>query len=986
MSPTVSVCISAYGEPLFLRQVCSRICKIDIVEAVYILDGPYRFCFDVYRDSGFYVEESHSPIKAVARDFPKTRYSFAVFDDEAEKRVRLYDSAQGDIVLLLDLDEVPEALSEHKLKEFWDSAYTVAPIEMLNIISSSASEKISSNKYALFKRNKIGATQHLDYTWLIGVSQNKPNQEAMMPKSICKVDHYFLLRSRSSLLQKCLFYNSLWYYSNKNKQIFSSLYELASTFGLVNSNDKDLILDSLLATSPDYNGFRPGTSEVVSLPASVQSRILQELQASSIEPFFTRRSLLPARPISTVNFHIPLRTNQIKDSLFCKIKIESTQDLRLEFSLYTRDMEYLDKSENHKTYRMITLIGRQSKPRIPESHKFTWTVYLPLTPEVRGVLHEAVLSIKVYQPQDQLSQIGHSIELTDLQFSSERLRLTGFGNCQIESILECIKCSNSFSHYFELCPLAGRLVHLMSDNQMEENRHILQNSDVVILQPVREGYRETRCIHSGFVLEKCRQSSTPTIMIPSLFYSAQNPWTQTIAIDDVFLDKPSPLHDLYLVYLAMSYPADISISLYNTAVDRPDFIGQQVVEMLHQHGVEGLKQRENEAIQQFGESLHAFISYSEYIVLNHQNRILHYSDAHPMEAGIQYISGQILRAMGFGVLDPSTEFSEYRFRERGMFPLYKSLSTQENKESFDQASCYLHNHAVPRREMIQLYCSNIHSHYRDLLPQFIRSYGTRFLITNDTTGTGMLDTIFTDFSTHAPLDEIFLLDQNIDGRQNDIRSDYDFNSIRWAFLKHCQHFIELYRLYPHIRYRILQVIQNPIDIIYSGMIYHLETKEEWFHKKIFCLEQPAPTRFRQLSDGLTDHPDATHSYQEALKSLPMIRRIQFETSFHATTHGTIDAIGSFIKQFESDPNILLQPLESIPTSLDDIAAFLAFSDHEQEFFRTRVASSFQLTHDPETQMQCPINTPYQQAVRRLIGMELKRIYPTNGLLHLYGLI
>jgi hypothetical protein len=986
MSPTVSVCISAYGEPLFLRQVCSRICNIDIVEAVYILDGPYRYCFNVYKECGFYIEESHSPIKAVARDFPKARYTFDLFEDEAEKRIRLYNSAHGDIVLLLDLDEVPESLSENKLKEFWDSAYTVAPIEMLNITSYDASEKTRSNKYALFKRREIGATQHLDYTWLIGVNQNKPNPETMMPQSICRVDHYFLLRNRSSLLQKCLFYNCLWYYSNKDKQIFSSLTELAATFGLANSNDKQLILDSLLATSPDYNGFRPGTSEAASLPASIHSRVVQELQASLIEPFFTRRSLLPARPISTVNFHIPLSKNQIKDSLFCKIQIESTQDVRLEFSLYMRDLPYQDNSENHKAYRMLILLGRQSRPRIPDSHTFAWTVYLPLTQEIRAVLHEAVLSIKIHQDQEQLSQIGHSIELTDLELSSERLRITGFGNCQIESILECMKCSNSFSHYFELYPLAGRLVHLMSDKQMEENKEIFKNSDVVILQPVKEGYRDTRHIHSGYVLEQCGQSSAQAIMIPSLFYSAQNPWTQTIAIDDVFLDKPSPLHDLYLVYLAMSYPADISISLYNKAVDSPNFICQQVLERLHQNGIEALRQRESEAVKHFGEKLHSFISYSEYIESNRQNRILHYSDAHPMEDGIQYMTSRILNAMGFGVSDPAKEFSEYRFRERGMFPLYRSLATQENLDSFDQASCYLHNHELPRQEMIQVYCSNIYGHYRDLLPQFIRSYDTRFLITNDTTGGEMLETVFANLSTLAPPDEIILLDQIRDEKQNEIRSDYDFNSIRWALLKHCQHFIELFHLYPHIRYRILQIVQNPIDIIYSDVAFHLDTNKEWSHKKIFCLDHSAPSGFRQLSDCRTDHSDATHSYQEALRSLHMVRRIEFATRFHATTQGTIDAIGSFINQFESDPNIMLQPLELISTSVNQIESFLAFSDQEKDIFRASLASSIQLTHHPEPQMHCHVHTPYQQAVRRLIRRELTRIYPNNGLLKLYGLV
>jgi hypothetical protein len=250
----------------------------------------------------------------------------------------------------------------------------------------------------------------------------------------------------------------------------------------------------------------------------------------------------------------------------------------------------------------------------------------------------------------------------------------------------------------------------------------------------------------------------------------------------------------------------------------------------------------------------------------------------------------------------------------------------------------------------------------------------------------MLDTIFADLSTLAPQEESLLLHQIIDGKQKEISSDYDFNSIRWALLKHCQYFIELFRLYPHIRYRILHIVQNPIDIIYSGILFHLETKDDWCHKKIFCLDQSQPSGFRQLSDCRTDHPDATHCYQQALRSLHMVKRIQFATSFHATTLATIDAIGSFINQFESDPNIMLQPVESISTSVTEIESFLAFSDQEKDIFGTSLASSVQLTHHPEPQMNCHVDTPYQQAVRRLISTELKRIYPNNSLLKLYGLI
>jgi hypothetical protein len=986
MHPTVSVCISAYGAPLFLHQVCTRLCAIDIIEAVYVLDGPYRYCLSLYQDSGFYVEESSSPIKVITRDFSKVRYSFDVFDDEAEKRIRLYNSAQGELVLLLDLDEVPENLSAGNLQKFWDSDYAVAPIEMLNIINSELSEKARPKKYALFKRNHINATQHLDYTWLIGVDQNRPNSEVMMPDPVCTVDHYFLLRNRSSLLQKCLFYNSLWYYSNKNRRVFSCLNELAATFGFANSDNKDLILDSLLATSPDYNGFRPATSQVESLPAAVQSRILRELQASSIEPFFTRRSLLPNQAVSRVNFHIPFNGDQGREFLFCKVRIESTQDVKLKFSLYSRDLRYRKKARKDEKYRMIPLLGRQSNRLIPASEKFAWTVYLPLSPEVRACLHEAVLSIEIHQNQEQLGQVGQTIELTEVSFSSERLRLAGFGNCQIESILECIRCSNTYSRYFHIEPLVGRLVHLMSDDQMIRNRELLQGSDVVILQPVKQGYRDTRYIHSGFVTEQCRESSTSTIMIPSLFYSAQNPFTQTITIDDTFLDKPSPLQDLYLVYLAMSYPPNIAASLYNKAIDSPCFISQAVVDLFHQQGIEGLKQREREAIEHFGDSLHAFINYSEYILSNYRHNILHYSDAHPMEAGIQFMAAEILEAIGFGILEPSEEFSQYQFKERGMFPLYASLATAANQKAPKPLSCFLHNHAIERQDMIDLYSSCIYSNYRELLPIFVRSYGTRIIIANHKMGTSFLESMRTDLSTLAPTEHICYPDLSMPSMQNKTTSDYDFNTIRWALLNRCQDFIDLYNLYPHIRYRILQIVQNPIDIVYSDIHHHLNTMEERFHKKVFCKDQSAPAGFRQLSSGLADHADATHTYQEALKSLNTIKRIQFEIHFHAVINGTIDAVGNFISQFESDPNIRLQPVETLPKSVSEIASFMAFTDQEKHLFHSGLASSFRGSNDLMSEDASNACTKYEQAMRHLIRIELKRVYPNNHLLRFYGLV
>ena len=55
-----------------------------------------------------------------------------------------------------------------------------------------------TSKFIFFKRQEITAGQHLNYTWLVGVDQEKPNADLMYQAPVMEMAHLTLMRSRIS--------------------------------------------------------------------------------------------------------------------------------------------------------------------------------------------------------------------------------------------------------------------------------------------------------------------------------------------------------------------------------------------------------------------------------------------------------------------------------------------------------------------------------------------------------------------------------------------------------------------------------------------------------------------------------------------------------------------------------------------------------------------------------------------------------------------
>jgi hypothetical protein len=65
------------------------------------------------------------------------------------------------------------------------------------------------HKSFAFKKNSINASEHINYLWLVGVSQKEIDLKNLCPVPICNGYHFTGMRSRDGQLQKFIFYHSL---------------------------------------------------------------------------------------------------------------------------------------------------------------------------------------------------------------------------------------------------------------------------------------------------------------------------------------------------------------------------------------------------------------------------------------------------------------------------------------------------------------------------------------------------------------------------------------------------------------------------------------------------------------------------------------------------------------------------------------------------------------------------------------------------------
>jgi len=191
----------------------------DVVDEFIIIDGPYSYAMDTLKKYNLFYDEQTKPreLNELIEKYSKIKYKYVICDTEEEKRMIGYNMCSNDLVLLVDTDEFL-SIDTKKLNTFINQPNKfVGCANIYNMCDYNVAFNNMAKKYILFKKIKISALEHLDYTWLVGCKQNEKKMEYMSSNEIGTMYHLTLNRSKQNNTIKFIFY-VLLFRKQKNQE------------------------------------------------------------------------------------------------------------------------------------------------------------------------------------------------------------------------------------------------------------------------------------------------------------------------------------------------------------------------------------------------------------------------------------------------------------------------------------------------------------------------------------------------------------------------------------------------------------------------------------------------------------------------------------------------------------------------------------------------------------------------------------------------
>lgn len=223
---TLGALVNYYNDYDMLRQQWAS-GQFDKYQQICIFDGPYVYTKALSlsdQDTAHPLRETELG-RTILAD-PRVTYHYEVWEDEAVKRIRAYEAMTTDIVVLHDTDEFYD-FDEDALASFITGDKPVAAFYCQNLCLDGV--HFASQFYAVdhitglphknfaFHRKAIGAKEHLDYLWLVGVEQNAPDHSRIAQPPLAVGYHFTAMRSREGQLQKYTFYGALFGKSHRSE-------------------------------------------------------------------------------------------------------------------------------------------------------------------------------------------------------------------------------------------------------------------------------------------------------------------------------------------------------------------------------------------------------------------------------------------------------------------------------------------------------------------------------------------------------------------------------------------------------------------------------------------------------------------------------------------------------------------------------------------------------------------------------------------------
>lgn len=908
----ISVAICIYNDFDFIEECVNRV--YDFADEIVILDGPYGYCEPMLKYFDLHYQGLPEPLREIAKR-PKVRYEFRIFENEKAKRIALYEMCLHELVMLLDSDELIVAINKEELERFRQSDKAVASAGFNNLVRSNCRIGGPTAKFIFFKRSDVNAEEHLNYTWLVGVDQEKPNAELMYRPPIMEMAHLTLMRSPYFNVVKYCFYTRLFYYSramhDQEDRLFGQPFEALAGMGLELAEIKDI--------------FRRSLPALINFP---ENESLTRISLPTINPMLDR---LMGNQFLSGNQRVRL-LNSVESHHYLKVPEHLRAGDAVHISFTIRDIDSVE----------VTLVihDYQARTSIP------FELETPRAGEVHGTCVLSVDAAKLFGAlikfKARCSDPNRAGTITN--FAIKR-RFAIYGNCQTETLRDFLLSSNAFNrqHVFEETP--GRLVHMMSEQDIQEFHDRLYRIDYLISQPIGDNFGGSgnRLFGTTAIVARLRRDAQ-VIMFPNLFFTGYAPDSYCVTYRKKFMQRPMPVHDVNFIYSYLkhhgereSVSADYAKKLSDPAFYSVEFIRDHVAENIAE-----LEAREVEASEKFKSDNVRFFPYSGFVAEWHDKILLHYSDAHPTEFVFDKFAEKILDFLGL-----ENDLKAVVVAEKGVLPFYRSIDLVLGIDAC-ATPIYLNNREVTFDEYFTQYSDEYDKIGARALFGYVSRNVTKVVVTNHKTGTLLMESILREYCARYNLrllemnDHLATNNARFGLNLDDMDPEFNYQAYDFIFITNSQHFERLVKASPNLRYRVIHLIRNPYEIIMSGVRYHQITDEQWCNKKLFVADARGTCGFKRIAqyDADVNGLAGECSYRDIMRLLPDDQKIEFEIRNHGSTFGTINCIASFLKRFRTDGNVSTVRLEDIATEecINHVFEFLSLNEDFLESYRSKVSS------------------------------------------------
>jgi hypothetical protein len=899
---TISIAICIYNDFDFIDECIDR--AYDLADEIVILDGPYGYCKPILEFFDLYYSGLPEALRRIS-GLSKVRYEYGEFENEKSKRMALYDMCCSDVVMLLDSDELIIDINKDELEKFFHSDKKVACSSFSNLTRRDCLIGKPTRKYIFFKRQDIGAEEHLNYTWLVGVDQGKPNPELMYEPPVMDMAHLTLMRSPYFSMVKYCFYTRLYYYSRGMHD------QLDKVFGLT----FDTLSSKGLSADEVKNIFRRSIPALINFPAEAP------LVKSTLPSIGARFDRVAAMTFLTDDQHVTVLTS-VDSYHYLNIPKHLLSDDEVHFSFLMHDIEQIEVEVIVNSFTACT------KPGVKLEQFASGEVHGSFVlPDNSASLFGTLIGFKAKCSEQGVGTIT--------QFVIKR-RFGIYGNCQTESLRDFLLSSDSFRRRYQFEETPGRLVHMMTEEDIREFHKRTYRVDWLITQPMSSTFGDSEYLGAEAILRRLR-SDAKVLMLPNLFFTGYAPDSYCVSFRKKFLQEPMPVHDVNFIYGYLKHGGrreEVGEEYIGKLTD-PDFYSAKLIRSHVQKNISELSAREFDSCEKFRGEQVRFYFYSKFVARWFDKALLHYSDEHPTEFVFGKLAREILEDLGL-----EDDILPVALGDKGVLPFYKSIATIFGLDVCS-TPIYINDREVGFDEYFQRYCDAYDKLDKRELFGYISENVTKVVVTNDRAGTMLMRGIVREYCTKYHL-RLLELNHHLSGNNNQVDPAFDFQHYDFIFVSDAKHFEKLVDAVPNLRYRTVHLIINPYEIILSGVRYHQVTDDDWCNRKLFVADEKAYCGFRRVAayDVAEGGQVGDHTYREVMNELSDADKIAFEIRNHASTLGTIISIEQFLKRFRDDGNVTSIRLEDIGTDecVAHVFKFMALNEEFVASYRSEVGN------------------------------------------------